>query len=250
MSPVAAKALKIFRRLAYFGALAGVFLLAAYLSFNAFVRSGATAAPDLVGLSRHEALERLSDQGLTPQFREDAARFDAQIAEDHVVEQTPRARTLVKRGSTVQMVMSLGPQQTAVPSLRGQSLQSAQVALATAGLTLGRSLRVYEPGMEPGTIVQQSPLAERVVAPGSEVDVLLSMGAPGERYIMPDLVYRNYRQVRPFFEARDFRLGGIKYEPYEGVEEGTILRQYPLAGHPLTRREAISLVVASPPRTG
>ncbi|MEM7048707.1 MAG: PASTA domain-containing protein [Acidobacteriota bacterium] len=247
MSPVLAKALRILGRLAYVGALAGVFLLAAYLSFNAFVRSGATAAPDLAGLPRQTAIDLLADHGLSARVLEESARFDGAIAAGHVVEQQPRARTLVKRGSTVQLVLSLGPQKTQVPSLRGQSLQSAQVALANSGLALGRTLRVYEPTLEPGTVVEQAPATGEVVPPGATVDALLSLGGSAERYIMPDLVYRDYETVRRFFENRKFRLGSVKFETYEGARDGAILRQFPLAGHPLTRREAISLVVATPP---
>ena len=64
---------------------------------------------------------------------------------------------------------------------------------------------------------------------------------------MPDLVYRDYDLVRLFFERRGFQLGGVKPEIYEGVPPGVILRQYPLAGHPLTRSDVISLVISTVP---
>ena len=62
---------------------------------------------------------------------------------------------------------------------------------------------------------------------------------------MPDLVYRSYDRVLNFFESRGFRIGSVKYEPYEGIEPGVVLRQFPLAGHRLARDDVISLVVAS-----
>ena len=74
---------------------------------------------------------------------------------------------------------------------------------------------------------------------------LLAMSAPGERYVMPDLVYRNYDQVRPYFERSGFKFGNVKFERYEGVSAGVILRQFPLPGHPLTRDDSVSLVVAT-----
>ena len=40
-------------------------------------------------------------------------------------------------------------------------------------------------------------------------------------------------------------MGTVKFEPYEGILDGTILRQTPLPGHPLRRRDVISLVVAA-----
>jgi len=71
------------------------------------------------------------------------------------------------------------------------------------------------------------------------------MAAPGERYVMPDLVYRNYDQVRPYFEQLGFKFGSVKFERYEGVAAGVILRQFPLPGHPLSHEDAVSLVVAT-----
>jgi beta-lactam-binding protein with PASTA domain len=62
---------------------------------------------------------------------------------------------------------------------------------------------------------------------------------------MPDLVYREYEAVRRFFERQSFRLGSVKFESYEGIEAGVVLRQFPLPGHPIRRRDVISLVVTA-----
>jgi hypothetical protein len=51
--------------------------------------------------------------------------------------------------------------------------------------------------------------------------------------------------VQRFFQTRGFRLGSVKYERYEGIRPGVILRQYPLAGHPLRREDTVALVVAA-----
>jgi len=71
------------------------------------------------------------------------------------------------------------------------------------------------------------------------------MPAQGERFIMPDLIYRDYESVRPLFEKSGFHFGSVKFERYEGVAAGIILRQFPLPGHPVTRDDAVSLVVAT-----
>src|SRR4029077_6848413 len=91
----------------------------------------------------------------------------------------------------------------------------------------------------------QDPDAGDAVAPATPVDMLLVMSVQRDRYIMPDLVYRNYDQVRPFFEQGGFHFGTVKYERYEGVAAGVILRQFPLSGHPFTKQDPISLVVAT-----
>lgn len=249
MPPLARRALRVLGLLAYAALAVVLFTVAGYLSFSAFVRSGTTPAPDLAGLTRQQAAERLADSGLRLRVVEDAGRHDAEVAAGRVLEQGPGARTLVKRGSGVEVTLSLGPQQVAVPDLAGQSLQSAQIRLAAAGLTLGRTLAVYRPGADPGAVVGQAPAPGAAVGPGAAVDAVLALAGSGPVYVMPDLVYRDYERVRAFFELRGFRLGSVKFEPYEGVAEGTVLRQFPLAGHPLTRRDATSLVVVAAAQT-
>ena len=96
-----------------------------------------------------------------------------------------------------------------------------------------------------GSVLQQDPDPGEAVAPATGVNLLLAMSVPRERYVMPDLVYRNYEQVRPYFEQLGFKFGSVKFERYEGVAAGVILRQFPLPGHPLTREDAVSLVVAT-----
>jgi beta-lactam-binding protein with PASTA domain len=62
---------------------------------------------------------------------------------------------------------------------------------------------------------------------------------------MPDLIYRSYDDVRGFFEQRGFHLGSVRFETYEGIPPGIVLRQFPLAGHPLHPQDPIALVVAA-----
>lgn len=238
------KVLRVAGFLAYLLVVVLVFGLAAYTSFNLFVRSGATRTPALAERSVQEARELLRDQGLELRVEENG-RYHDRIPLDHVMLQNPAEGALVKRGSTVVVVPSLGPQRVPVPDLEGQGLQSAQVLLAAAGLGLGRTVEVFDAETDPGLVVAQSPAAGKTVAPGATIDLLLAREGSAEAFVMPDLVYREYDFVRGFFERRGFRLGSVKYERYEGIRAGIILRQYPLAGHPLGRRDTISLVVAA-----
>jgi serine/threonine-protein kinase len=231
--------------LAYAILLCLVFGLAAYTSFSLFVRSGVTTVPPLKGLSRLDATHRLADQGLQLRRVEERGRYDDRIPAGHVVRQSPDVRTLVKRGSSVTVILSLGPQRVEVPQLNGRSLPAAQAALSGSGLGLGRILGAFARGMQPGTVLEQDPDPGAEIAPTAGVDLLLAMPAQGERFIMPDLIYRDYESVRPLFEKSGFHFGSVKFERYEGVAAGIILRQFPLPGHPVTRDDAVSLVVAT-----
>lgn len=240
------KALRALGFVAYLAFVVAVFGLAAYVSFSLFVRSGVTRTPGLVGIDLDDARDLLADQGLELRA-EEGGRYNPQVPANHVVQQNPSEGTLVKRGSAVVVVSSLGPQRVEVPALAGQGLPSAQVLLDAAGLALGRTVEVFGNDAAPGSVVAQEPAAGQTVSPGAAVDLLLARGDSLPAYVMPDLVYRDYDSVRRFFESQGFQLGSVKYERYEGVRAGVILRQFPRAGHPLDRHEPISLVVAARP---
>jgi serine/threonine-protein kinase len=228
----------------YAGLVAVVFFAASYIAFNLFVRSGVTSVPEVRGLTLAAAQARLRERALMMD-REGGERYDDEVPAGHVLRQSPEGGDLVKRGSKVELAVSLGPQVVAVPDLAGAALPAAQVTLAAAGLTVGRTLGVYSADGQPGTVVDQSPKPGTRAGAAATVDLFLSRGDPSAVFVMPDLVYRDYEQVRRFFERRGFRLGSVKFESYEGIAAGVVLRQFPLAGHPLSRREVISLVVAS-----
>lgn len=236
--------LQLLAKTAYAILVCVVFALSAYLAFSVFVRSGVTRVPELAGLTDGEAMALLSDQGLIGRDRQDDDAYDDRVVIGHVLRQRPGAGSLVKRGSTVEIVPSRGPQRVTVPDLVGQATQAAQLTLAAAGLQAGQTESIYNAEQDSGLVAMQNPPAGSLVDRAAPVDLFLAVENVSETYVMPDLVYRSYADVKPFFEGRGFKLGNVKFEPYEGIASGVVLRQFPLPGHPLHRRDAISLVVA------
>jgi serine/threonine-protein kinase len=242
--------LRVLGRLLWAGVLAGSFVLSAYLAFNSFVRRGEVVLPDVVGLSLDEAQARLDTMGVTVNWRKERDRFDSRIDAGNVVLQIPKGGTPAKRRSSVEVGLSRGREMIEVPDLADQSIQTVLVRLKAAGLVLGRSFGVFSPGGAEGSVVMQTPAPGTLVDPSTPVDLFVRLTEVGESYVMPDLIYRDYDTVRGFFERNGFRFGSVKYEPYEGVAPGIVLRQHPLPGHRLRRRDVISLVVAGGDRVG
>lgn len=237
-----ARPLKWLAWTAYIGVLGVVFTLTAYFSFSFFVRSGVTAVPELRSASISEAEALVRDQGLVLEWSEEA-RYDDTMPAGHVMRQEPRAGSLVKRGAAVKATASLGQEVVVVPDVSDRALQAAQVTLAAEGLALGRVANVFGDHGRPGTILDQFPQPGATVARGSAVDLYLCLDNRASVFVMPDLVYRGYSDVRRYFERRDVRLGSVKFESYEGIAPGVILRQHPLPGHPLRQTDVVSLVV-------
>jgi eukaryotic-like serine/threonine-protein kinase len=236
--------LRLLGHLAWAGVLAAGFVLSSYLSFNGFVRRGEVILPDVVGLSLDEAEARLATTGVEVRWLKERDRFDAEVPAGKVVLQIPKGGTPAKRRAAVDVALSRGRELIEVPDLAEQPLQSVVVHLRAAGLVLGRSFGIYSPGGPEGTVVLQTPAPGTLVDPSTPVDLFLRLADVGDSFVMPDLIYHDYDGVRAFFESRGFRFGSVKYEQYEGVAPGVVLRQYPLPGHRLRRRDVIALVVA------
>lgn len=230
----------------YLAVLLVIFATVSYMAFSQFVKRGVTPTPELFGLNEEDARALLADQGLRLEWSDEGDRFDETVPAGHILLQQPSAGTLVKRGRTVTIVLSRGTQTIEVPEVVGGSLQAAQVSLAAAGLKMGRTFNVFSREGTGGMVVAQHPQGGRRVEREALVDLFISLENTSTTYVMPDLVRQNYDTVRRFFESRGFRLGRVIYETYDGIAPGTILRQYPLAGHPLHQGDVISLGVVTP----
>jgi serine/threonine-protein kinase len=94
---------------------------------------------------------------------------------DRVIRTNPEAETSIQEGDTVQVVVSSGEEQVAVPVLIGQTRAEAAATLERNGLVLGRV--TSEASDQPaGEVISTNPSAGVEVGVGSQVDLVLSLG--------------------------------------------------------------------------
>jgi len=225
--------------------LAGVLVTSTWISFSRFVLGKSLKVPDLTNLSVEESTALAAEHGLHVAVDATRESFDDRVPAHHVRAQSPVPETEVKAGQTIRVFLSLGPRTIRVPELAGMSPRTAALALSKAGLKEG-TVAAMRLAVAPG-IVAQGVSPGTTASPDAAVDVLVNRGAPETAWVMPDLIGRDFEKVRLAFVARGFRLGGVKSQVYEGAAAGTILRQFPVAGNPVTLRDTLSFVIASPP---
>ena len=234
----------VLARILYALVLAGILGVAAWISFSRFVLGKAEEVPDLTGKSVDEATALAAERGLHVVVDRSQEAFDAEIPVHRIRSQNPVPGMTVKAGQDLRVFLSLGPEIVRTPDLTGQTARTATLALARQGLAEGVVSAVRLPG--PPGVVAQGVVPGASAEPDTPVDILVNRGGADVLYVMPDLIGRDFERVRLAFEARGFRLGGVKAQPYEGAAAGTILRQFPLAGSPVGLRDTLSFVVASP----
>jgi len=128
--------------------------------------------PNVVGQPVATAVKRLQAAGLGSNQRVVFASAPA----GRVTAQRPAAGTAVKKGSTVALTVSKGPQRVAVPSVIGRRRDDAIKRLVDAGF---HAAVFSVPSQSPrGFVVAQSPRANSKAPKGSRVRINVSQGAP------------------------------------------------------------------------
>jgi serine/threonine-protein kinase len=117
--------------------------------------------PDVVGDDGAAAEAELRAAGLAPEVTE---RPDDEVERGHVASQQPSGGSL-RRGGTVRLVVSTGPELVEVPDVRGLPVDRARQQLEDAGFRVRvRSLRI-------GTVLVQTPPGGERRRPGSTVTI-------------------------------------------------------------------------------
>ena len=207
------------------------FLLAAFVAFIFivggagifFVVKGNTATiqvPSVVGLTQDEAKRLLHN--FTVNITQGP---DGRIPVGRVASQVPLATSRVPSGSSVSIVISVGPGQSAVPvDLIGKTLSDARNLLLAAGLTVAQVLPV-DSNQNPGTVLQVTPLPGTALAAGSSVVLQIASGSA----VVPLVTTTTEIEAQTILTQAGF-LYKIIYA-YDAMQTiGSVLAQAPTAG--------------------
>ena len=217
--------------------------------------------PDVVGLSVATAVKRLQAAGLDSSQRVVFASAPA----GRVTTQRPAAGTAVKKGATVALTVSKGPQKVAVPNVVGRSRDDAVTRLRGAGL---HPAVFSVPSSSPrGFVVAQSPQAGSKVAKGSRVRLNVSKGAPAAgggtttapattsgspppptattaaRAKVPDVVGQSQSAAQRRLRSAGFRVRSVYVTSSKPA--GTVVAQHPAAGTSLPRDAIVRINVST-----
>lgn len=220
-----------------------IFGSSTYFWFTFFVKGRSLPTPNLIGRSVSDARRMTQDLGVELAVDESHRRNDDKVPVGHIVWQnrTPGATSFIKRGSAMRVELSAGPLVLRVPDLAGASAGTAILRLGQQNLRPGNV--TYVGSATPGVLAADPPKTT-VVAPQTGVAILVGVAPPPAEYVMPDLIDRPFDRVRPALESRGLHVSTVKYEAYPGIADGTIIRQYPLRGAPVSTNDPISVVVS------
>jgi beta-lactam-binding protein with PASTA domain len=83
-----------------------------------------------------------------------------------------------------------------------------------------------------------------VTSRATPVDLLVSQGEWEPRFIMPDLIGKKAQPVLRRLQNLGFRVTDVSYAYYPGQDPGIILKQTPVHGQQILKRNEITLEVS------
>lgn len=213
-----------------------------YLVMRLSQGRGEVVVPELSGQDIVFALEALNQRDLNLQISRQ--EYSSALPKNHIISQSPRAGSRVRRGRRVSVVLSRGARMVVMPEVRGETWGRAERLIQGKGLLVGRVSRVHSPIFPRHVVISQSPPPQRPVERGGSVNLLISLGRRKPSYLMPDVIGKDLEEVMGLVRRLDFRVGQVKYEIYPGVRSGVVIGQEPRAGYSVTSGDKVNLVVA------
>lgn len=201
------------------------------------------AVPNLVGQTQAQANAALSGVGLATGTVTSAASDS--VPAGSVISQNPTAGTEVAPGTAVALVLSSGPELVGVPNVVGSTESQALAAITGAGLNVAGITAVNSATAPAGNVISQNPAAGSNVAPGSNVDLVVSTGP--QAVVVPNLVGNTEVDAGNALTAAGLTLGTTTTASSNTVPAGSVISQDPAAGAQAAPGSAVNLVISDGP---
>jgi len=199
-----------------------------------------TAVPAVTGLDQPAAEAAIAAAGLA--LGELTESYSDAVAAGFIISQSLAAGAPAVVGDAVDLAVSLGPEPVVVPDVTGATLSDAESALMAAGLTLGTVTEEQSAEVGAGYVIRQQPLASAEAAPGTTVDLFVSLGPLPAT--VPNLKGLTLDQARSALLSAGLALGVVWDEYAASAPAGRVIDQEPSGGAEVLPGAAVNLTLS------
>jgi beta-lactam-binding protein with PASTA domain len=230
-------------------------LLAAIATMHFAIHGAEVQVPALKGMTVAEARSQTSGLGLDLDV--DNRYYSGDVAQGHILTQSPAPGTVVRREWRVRVSESLGPQKVEVPETVGNDERVAALELRRVGLEVGVTARLPS-GATEGTVLAQDPPAHAQGIARPSINLLVA--APGDDapdgFVMPDLAGLpvvsaqaeltrvGIQSATNFVDTPAAPVGNGDALSKPPVKPGAVMAQWPPAGARVEQSDLVKLTVA------
>ena len=195
----------------------------------------------VVGFTEGRAVGRLEGQGFVVVVR--PAR-DESVGAGRVISQTPPEESAAPRGSTVELVVSVGPEPIEMPRVIGSTRDRAEGLLEGLELDV-ETTTVVDSDVEAGIVISQTPSPGTEINPGRTVQIVVSEAPDGVE--LEELSGRPLGEVTSRLEELGLE-AVIHQENSSEVAAGIVIRTEPPGGTAIDLGDRVTVVESIGPR--
>lgn len=200
-----------------------------------------TTAPSVLNLTKDAAQAKLHKAGL--HYKWLPAVYSDTINRDLVALEKPTAGHDVRKGGTVSLALSRGPELHPIPSLRGETVAAATATLAALHLRVASSEQQYST-MTAGHVLGTDPPSGQIVHAGTPVTLIVSKGpAP---VTIPDVTGKSQADATSTLTSLGLKVASTGAFN-DTVPEGNVISTTPAAGTPAHQGDTVKLIVSRGP---
>jgi serine/threonine-protein kinase len=201
-----------------------------------------TTVPAVRGMAVSVARTELANLGFV--VKTGPGQHSSTVAKGAVVQTKPAIGSKPRQGSTVQLIVSLGPLRFPVPQVTGMKLADAEAALRKAGLKPGRVSATTSQTIANGIVISTNPVAGVSWPQTAPVAITVSDGQP-----LQDFVGQQLQAAESAATSAGYALNPVA-DKQSTQPAGTITSQSPAPGTPVSPNEVVTVHYSNgPPMT-
>jgi serine/threonine-protein kinase len=197
--------------------------------------AGQVNVPDVDNTSFTDAQQALTSEGFKVQRQNEAS---ATVDKDLVIRTDPAGGSPANKGSTVQVFVSTGKEQTAIPDVTGLSEDDGFAQLGQAGFAV-RTVTEPSSSVSKGNVTRTDPPAGTIAAGGSTVRMFVSSGSPSVS--VPNVIGQTEAEARSALSAKGLSASTITQ--VDPANEGKVIAQTPSGGASVNPGSNVTLTI-------
>lgn len=224
------------------GIIAAV-VVAILVGIAAFALGGSDeqqVVPDVANMTVGEAKTALEDAGF--KIGAENQVYSPTVSEGLVVSTNPPSGQKAAKGTRIDLNISKGTEQVAVPDLKGQTKDEAMRTLSSYGLNGQEGETVYSDNVKEGCVAEQEQPSGSLLNKGDTVVFHLSKGA--ESVSVPNVVGASSSNAESSLKSAGFQVK-TSYRYSSDVSEGRVISQDPSGNAP--KGSTVTIIVSNGP---
>lgn len=204
---------------------------------------GNSKVPDFTGKTWEEAVALAKDKEIyITNIKED---YDDTIKEGAIIEQDIKAGEKVKKGSNINVTLSLGNGQFKIEDYVGLDISEVYKKVESLDVDLKEEY-ISDDKVEIGKVVKQRPEAGSSLKPNDSLTLYISKGSEEEdnNVQVPYLIGLSEKEAKNKIKSEGLSVGRVSKTESDTVEEGKVIEQSIAYGEEVSEGTAISIVVS------